>query len=224
MNTHCLILSQQRNSKGDIEEIVSHAVVLENTSDPKIEALKKVIQDKQALKNNKVMVFSSFRHTLSYLFLKLSVNGIRVGIVHGGTPDEERVVLRERFRKHRQEAEAIDVLLFSEVGCEGLDYQFCDCIVNYDLPWNPMRIEQRIGRIDRQGQQSEKVLVYNLITPDTVDADIYDRCLLRIGVFDREIGASEEILGNIAKEIRSIGDDLELSADERKEKLTTDCR
>ena len=57
-------------------------------------------------------------------------------------------------------------------------YQFCDCIVNYDLPWNPMRVEQRIGRIDRNGQKSESVAIVNLITPGTVDADIYERCLL----------------------------------------------
>ena len=58
--------------------------------------------------------------------------------------------------------------------CEGLDYQFCDCMVNYDLPWNPMKVEQRIGRIDRNGQTSESVAIYNMVTPGTVDAD---RCV-----------------------------------------------
>ena len=205
--------------RGEIEGIVHRAEQLESTKDPKLDALEGVIRDKQGLGNNKLMVFSSFRHTLSYLFAKLSTSAARVGMVHGGTPDEERIALRERFRSHRQDADAIDVLLFSEVGCEGLDYQFCDCIVNYDLPWNPMRVEQRIGRIDRNGQKSEKVLIYNLITPDTVDADIYERCLLRIGVFNSALGASEEILGEIAQKIRSVADDVELSAGERKEKL-----
>ena len=204
---------------GEIAEIVERAEQLEGTEDPKLEALQGVIRDKQDLDNNKLVVFSSFRHTLSYLFAKLSVNGVRVGMVHGGTPDEERISLRERFRRSHQDIEAIDVLLFSEVGCEGLDYQFCDCIVNYDLPWNPMRIEQRIGRIDRKGQKSEKVLIYNLITPDTVDADIYERCLLRIGIFNNALGASEEILGEIAQKIRSVADDVQLSDGERKERL-----
>ena len=121
--------------------------------------------------------------------------GFRVGLVHGDVPDEERIDVRRRFQLEPAHPEAIDVLLFSEVGSEGLDYQFCDCIVNYDLPWNPMRIEQRIGRIDRRGQTSEKIRIVNIITPGTVDADIYERCLLRIGIFDREIGASDEILG-----------------------------
>ena len=204
---------------GEIEGIVKRAEQLEGTTDPKLEALQSIIRDKQDLENNKLMLFSSFRHTLSYLFAKLSSSGIRVGMVHGGTPDEERVELRDRFKRPREDADAIDVLLFSEIGCEGLDYQFCDCIVNYDLPWNPMRVEQRIGRIDRKGQKSEKVLIYNLITPDTVDADIYDRCLMRIGVFNSALGASEEILGEIAQEIRNVAEDVELSDAERKEKL-----
>ena len=203
----------------EIEDVVSRAEHLEDTKDPKLEALQNVIRDKQRLKNNKLMVFSSFRHTLNYLFSKLSESDIRIGIIHGGTHDEDRIALREKFRKPREDINAIDVLLFSEVGCEGLDYQFCDCIVNYDLPWNPMRIEQRIGRIDRHGQKSEKVLIYNLITPGTVDADIHDRCLLRIGIFNREIGASEEILGEIARGIRSVAEDVQLSDAERKEKL-----
>ena len=156
--------------------------------DPKLEALRKIIRDKQKLPNNKIMLFSSFRHTLRYLDAQLQAEGVRVGMIHGGTPDEERVVLRSRFEKPKEDSNCLDVLLFSEVGCEGLDYQFCDCIVNYDLPWNPMRVEQRIGRIDRNGQQSESVAIVNLITPGTVDADIYERCLLRIGVFRACLG------------------------------------
>ena len=111
------------------------------------------------------------------------------------------------------------MLLFSEVGCEGLDYQFCDCIVNYDLPWNPMRVEQRIGRIDRNGQQSESVAIVNLITPGTVDADIYERCLVRIGVFENALGGSEEILGDIASEIKNIAKTITLSEEDRSAKL-----
>jgi len=108
--------------------------------------------------------------------------------MHGGTKDEERRELRKRFMESRENDSCIDIMLFSEIGCEGLDYQFCDTMVNYDLPWNPMKIEQRIGRIDRNGQNSEKVMIYNLITPETIDSDIYERCLNRIGVFKQVIG------------------------------------
>lgn len=203
----------------EIEEVLQRAARLNLTEDPKLNELLNVVRDKQSLDNNKLMVFSSFRHTLSYLLSKLVNAGVRVGLVHGGTPDEDRVALRERFKKSAEDSRALDVLLFSEVGCEGLDYQFCDCIVNYDLPWNPLRVEQRIGRIDRNGQKSEKVLIYNMITPGTVDADIYERCLLRIGVFNSALGASEEILGEVANEIRSVAENAELTDEDRREKL-----
>ena len=136
-----------------------------------------------------------------------------------GTPDEDRVTLRARFEKTKEDEDCLDLLLFSEIGCEGLDYQFCDCIVNYDLPWNPMRVEQRIGRIDRNGQKSESVAIVNLITPGTVDADIYERCLVRIGVFNNALGGGEEILGEITREIKNIAENYELSEEERKGKL-----
>lgn len=187
--------------------------------DPKLEALIQVVREKIAMPNRRLMVFSSFRHTLAYLFAALEREGLRVGLVHGDVPDEERKETRRRFQLEAEHPEAIDVLLFSEVGSEGLDYQFCDCIVNYDLPWNPQRIEQRIGRIDRRGQKSEKVRIINLITPGTVDADIYERCLLRIGIFEREIGASDEILGQITRELQSIAEDFTLTDEERREKL-----
>ena len=187
--------------------------------DPKLDALRNIIKDKQTLPNNKVMLFSSFRHTLHYLYEHLKADGFRVGMIHGGTPDEERVELRNRFEMQRDQDDALDVLLFSEIGCEGLDYQFCDCIVNYDLPWNPMRVEQRIGRIDRNGQKSETVAIFNLITPGTVDADIYERCLMRIGVFNNALGGSEEILGEITREIRNIAENFSLSEADRREQF-----
>ncbi|MYB96874.1 helicase [Candidatus Poribacteria bacterium] len=187
--------------------------------DLKLEALRKIVRERQNLQNNKVMIFSSFRHTLSYLHKNLMRDGFRVAQIHGGTPDEERLELRERFEKPRSETDSLDLMLFSEVGCEGLDYQFCDCIVNYDLPWNPMKIEQRIGRIDRRGQKSESVAIINLITPDTVDADIYERCLLRIGVFESALGGSEEILGEVTTELRNIAEDYGLTEEERRTKL-----
>lgn len=187
--------------------------------DPKLEALKRIVKEKIELPNRRLMVFSTFRHTLGYLFDNLLRDGFRVGIVHGDVPDEERNEVRRRFQLEPTHPEAIDLLLFSEVGSEGLDYQFCDGIVNYDLPWNPMRIEQRIGRIDRRGQASEKIRIVNIITPGTVDADIYDRCLLRIGIFDREIGASDEILGDITREVQSIAEDFTLTTEERRGKL-----
>ena len=202
-----------------VRAVVAMAKELDST-DPKLDAVVSIVrQKKSGHGNHRVMIFSSFRHTLQYLFAGLQKTGVRVGLVHGGVADEDRTAFKQRFEMEKSAPDALDVLLFSEVGCEGLDYQFCDCMINYDLPWNPMRVEQRIGRIDRNGQKSEFVTIYNLITPGTVDADIYERCLLRIGIFEQALGASEEILGKISTDIQEIAIDPSLTEEERQCKL-----
>ena len=187
--------------------------------DPKVQAFVGVLRDKDRMANNKALAFSTFRHTLAYIEKHVADAGLRYGLVHGGVPDDQRAELRRRFALPKDDPEALDILLSSEVGGEGLDFQFCDLLVNYDLPWNPMRIEQRIGRIDRYGQQSESVAIVNLVTPGTVDADIYERCLMRIGVFHHAVGGSEEILGEITREIHNIADSFTLTPQQRAERL-----
>ena len=187
--------------------------------DPKLESVLKIIDEKQKQDNNKIILFSSFRHTLSYLERKIRALNYRVAQINGGIKDDDRRALRERFERDKSDPEALDILLFTEVGSEGLDYQFCDTMINYDLPWNPMRIEQRIGRIDRRGQKSEAVNIYNIITADTVDADIYSRCLMRIGIFERSIGECEEVLGAIGAQIEQIAVSTVLTDEERRIKL-----
>lgn len=187
--------------------------------DPKLDKMVEIIREKQKEDNNRVIIFSSFRHTLTYLQKNLAMLGVRVGRVDGSVPDEDRFAMRQRFLLDRDDENAIDVLLFSEVGCEGLDYQFCDTMINYDLPWNPMRIEQRIGRIDRRGQKSDTVKIYNMIIEDTIDETIYDRCLSKIGVFESSIGDCSDILGDISEQIFKIMFDPELTEEERNIKI-----
>ena len=202
----------------DIEALVRLARNL-SSNDPKLSAFVKIVREKQALPNNKLLVFSTFRHTLAYLLEKLRAEGVRIGLIHGNVPEDERRELRNRFGRPKEDPRAIDLLLSSEVGCEGLDYQFCDAIVNYDLPWNPMRVEQRIGRIDRYGQRSDTVAIFNFVTPGTVDAEIYERCLLRIGVFRQALGGSEDILGRLTREICGIAENLQLTQEEQAHRL-----
>ncbi|MES0110162.1 helicase-related protein [Mesorhizobium sp. M0013] len=202
----------------EIEAVLAQARALD-ADDPKSRAFLKILQEKSQRENNKALVFSTFRHTLRYLLERARETGLRVGLVHGDVPDDERAELRRRFALPKSDEHAIDVLLSSEVGCEGLDFQFCDFLVNYDLPWNPMRIEQRIGRVDRYGQKSESIAIKNLVTPGTVDADIYDRCLWRIGVFHHAVGGSEEILGTVTKELHDIAESFNLTAEERAARL-----
>lgn len=207
-----------QNLKSQFLELMNEASKL-SLEDTKFEALLKTINEKQYFANNKIIIFSTFRHTLNYLLKRLQNEDFRVDVIHGDVPDDDRRVLRQRFQLDKSENNALDILLFSEVGCEGLDYQFCDYMVNYDLPWNPMKVEQRIGRIDRNGQKSEAIIIVNMITEGTIEQEIYDRCLKRIGIFENSIGECEEILGEITQEIENIASKFNLTKEERAEKL-----
>ena len=114
----------------------------------------------------------------------------------------------------RADRDAIDVLLSTEVGAEGLDYEFCDRLVNYDIPWNPMRVEQRIGRIDRFGQRSPKVLIFNFVTPGTVEERVFMRCFERLGIFRDTVGDLEEVLGEMVLSLNRLAADPALTPEQ----------
>ena len=142
---------------------------------------------------------------MSYLEKKLSEKGFKIGKIDGDIEPEERYDIINQFKEGK-----FDILLSSEVGSEGLDMQFCNVIFNYDLPWNPMRVEQRIGRIDRIGQKAEKLFVFNLVVKGTIEDRIYSRLYDRLGIFESSIGELEPILGDIQKEFQ-IQDIVEMS-------------
>ena len=87
--------------------------------------------------------------------------------------------------------------------------------MNFDIPWNPMKIEQRIGRIDRFGQKSPKVQIYNFITDNTVEEKIFYRCFDRLGIFNETIGDLEGVLGDVVSELTSAAFDMNLSDEQR---------
>ena len=204
--------------RGEIESLIRTVRSLDPV-DPKADEFRRVIREKLAMSRNKALVFSTFRHTLAYLGRLLDEDGVRFEVIHGGVRGHDRRDIRRRFSLPKESSDAVDVLLSSEVGCEGLDFQFCDMLVNYDLPWNPMRIEQRIGRLDRHGQASKAIAIVNLVTPGTVDYEIYDRCLLRLGIFEHAVGGNEEILGELGAALRSIGESLSLTPREVRDRL-----
>ena len=142
----------------------------------------------------KIIVFSYFKRTLDYLNSKLADSGYakQCVMIHGDINPKIRERTVERFRDNP----GVKILLSSEVGSEGLDFQFCNVMFNYDLPWNPMRVEQRIGRLDRYGQQSDKILIYNFSVKNTIDDIILARLYHRINLFERYIGDLEVILGD----------------------------
>lgn len=155
------------------------------------------------------MVFAFFRGTLAYLQQRLSPH-FKVAVMHGGVPLLEREQIMEDFRRGEYQG-----LLLSEVGSEGLDFEFCNLLVNYDLPWNPMRVEQRIGRLDRFGQQHEKIFILNFRVPGTIESDIFQRLYDRIHLFESSIGELEPILRDGFEDIAKTVLDPRLSLEQR---------
>lgn len=156
--------------------------------DAKIDELIKIIKEVFTNSDNhKLIVFAVFRRTLKYLKLRLLKAGYNSLVIHGQIKERAEVI--QQFKTDN----TIHILLSSEVGSEGLDLQFCNVMVNYDLPWNPMVVEQRIGRIDRFGQKSPIVNIYNMVVKDSIHEEIYTRLLDRIGIFRSSIGDLEAI-------------------------------
>jgi ERCC4-related helicase len=107
-----------------------------------------------------------------------------------------RIVSRDEVKRLFREREG-EVLLCTDAAAEGLNFQFCGALVNYEMPWNPMRIEQRIGRIDRLGQENHQIRVLNLHYRKTVETDVYMALRDRIGLFSRFVGKLQPILARL---------------------------
>ena len=163
----------------------------DNLPDAKYEKLLEIIRECVKRENGKVIVFVSFKNSIRYIAKRLERDGVGFRIISGDDKTrEDRVKAVEEFRTQPQ----VQVLLSTEVGGEGLDMQFCNTMVNYDLPWNPMVVEQRIGRIDRIGQQAKVIHIYTMIVQGSIQEKIHDRLLYRIEEFRKTIGDLEPIL------------------------------
>ena len=154
----------------------------------------------------KTIIFSYFKPTLHYLQRRLAERRIATLVLTGDVPSrpddperDERGKLLERFRTDP----AIRILLSSEVGSEGLDFQFCSVLINYDLPWNPMVVEQRIGRLDRLGQRAQQITIITLSVQETIEDRILVKLYERIGIFKDSIGDLEAILGEVVSQLQS---------------------
>ncbi|MHA1471697.1 MAG: DEAD/DEAH box helicase, partial [Promethearchaeota archaeon] len=152
--------------------------------------------------SEKVLIFTQFVDTL--LFLKDLLNAQKdhytIETFYGGLDKDEKDEAVERFRSN----ENFSILLSTEIGGEGRNFQFARVMINYDLPWNPMKLEQRIGRIDRIGQKSKKVFIYNFYIEGTIETDIMFALDKRIHLFEESIGQLEPIIGTIEKDIKNI--------------------
>jgi hypothetical protein len=145
----------------------------------------------------KVVIFTQFIETQEFLAAILRHNGYTVSIFNGRMSLDEKEESVRGFKAEDQ------ILISTEAGGEGRNFQFCHLMVNYDLPWNPMRVEQRIGRLDRIGQKLP-VRIYNLFCEDTVEERVLEVLEQRIGLFQESVGSLDPILGEVERDIERL--------------------
>jgi len=172
----------------------------------------------------KAVVFTESRRTQEYVRDFLEANGYegKVVVFSGANSGPQATAVYEAWREANRDSgrvtgsrvidirtaliehfrDAAEIMVATEAAAEGVNLQFCSLVINYDLPWNPMVVEQRIGRIDRFGQESEVVNIHNLVVEGTVEDCILYRLYDRIGLFRQSIGDLEEVLGETVRELQ----------------------
>ncbi|SDN07376.1 DEAD/DEAH box helicase [Sediminibacillus halophilus] len=140
--------------------------------------------------DEKFIIFTEYRATQLYLQWYLQQHGISSVPYRGGFKRGKKDWMKQLFQNHAQ------VLIATEAGGEGINLQFCNNMINYDLPWNPMRLEQRIGRIHRFGQQQD-VHIYNFALRNTMEEHVLNLLYEKIHLFERVVGNLDDILAEL---------------------------
>lgn len=179
--------------------------VVVSGQDRKWDELSRILQNEPAMRDSggrlrKIIIFSEHRDTLNYLHQKIAGvmgNSDSIVTIHGGTHRDERRRLQALFRSDPD----VRVLVATDAAGEGVNLQNANLMVNYDLPWNPNRLEQRFGRIHRIGQQ-EVCHLWNLVAKETREGDVFFRLLEKLRVESEALkGRVFDILGEVFEDI-----------------------
>jgi len=187
-------------SANDLEDLATYLNRLESITDSKFERLRTDLDQARGA-GRAVIVFSAYTDTLDYLRDRLQPSyrsqlatytgeGGKIGTDIGEWQEVSKTELVDALRSGR-----VSVILATDAASEGLNLQAASYLINFDLPWNPMRVEQRIGRIDRIGQPSATVTVRNYVIPGTIEEQVYTALALRIDMFSGLVGRLQPILG-----------------------------
>jgi hypothetical protein len=190
-----------QEEKDDIASLLEQ--IRQLPPDTKADRLSKELEKLRADGYSQTMVFTQYTDTMDFLRDELAAKTtLRVMCFSGRggevreTDGRWRTISREEAKRRFRTGQA-DVLLCTDAASEGLNFQFCGSLINYDMPWNPMRVEQRIGRIDRLGQQHAKIRIVNLHYEGTVEADVYMALRHRINLFESVVGRLQPILAKL---------------------------
>ena len=172
--------------------------VYDGGAESKFEKLREVITDDR-FANEKLLVFTEHRDTLAFLVRRLGGMGYtgQIAQIHGGMHYTERQEQIERFRKPASEGGA-RFMLCTDAAAEGVNLQFCWIMINYDVPWNPARLEQRMGRIHRYGQKHDPVVIINLVAPSTREGRVLKTLLDKLEKIRKQL-KSDKVFDSIGR-------------------------
>jgi len=180
-----------------IEGLIRQArEIIQREEEIKIRALKRSLRELEQKfrdpKDKKILIFTESRDTLDYLEKKIRSWGYTTNTIHGGMRLEDRIKAESIFQHETQ------VMVATEAAGEGINLQFCHMMINYDIPWNPNRLEQRMGRIHRYGQTKE-VYIYNLVAEDTREGRVLHAVFRKIEEIRKALGSDKvfDVLGEV---------------------------
>ena len=177
-------LSEIKVEAGEVKSLFEMANTLYNKQqeEQKYTELKKLLTSQGVIEGEKLVIFTEHKDTLLYLQERLSNNGYHVAIIHGGMSVDERRESQCRFM-----TPDIQILICTDAAGEGINLQFCRLLINWDIPWNPNRLEQRMGRIHRYGQKSD-VIVFNMVAGNTREGVVLEKLLTKLDIIREQLG------------------------------------
>ena len=193
-------LSELEVERRQVEALLNKTRSLFDTGEEsKFEKLREVLRDPQYL-DEKLIIFTEHRDTAEFLVRRLEGLGFtgQVALIHGGLPYQERERQVEFFRRPAAEGGA-NYLVATDAAGEGINLQFCWLMVNYDIPWNPARLEQRMGRIHRYGQQHDPVVIVNLVAGGTREGRVLKTLLDKLEAIRRQLQSDKvfDVVGRL---------------------------
>ncbi len=223
-------LPELRQERAEVAGLMALAQqVLDGDDEAKFRRLRELVRDPK-FRGEKLIVFTEHRDTLRFLVSRLEALGYtgRLAQIHGGMPYGDREVQVETFRRPAHQGGA-DILLATDAAGEGINLQFCWVMVNYDIPWNPARLEQRMGRVHRYKQRHDPVLIFNLVADNTREGRVLKTLLDKLDLIREELN-SDKVFDVIGRQLAgwSLRDLLLAAVDDRAleaavaERLTVD--
>jgi superfamily II DNA or RNA helicase len=176
-------------------KLIAQAISLEHRDpivESKLRKLREVLEEKNVFGDPKMklLIFTEHKDTLDYLVGKLRDWGLRVTQIHGGMKIGDRDTPGTRIYAEREFREDCQVLVATEAAGEGINLQFCWFMINYDIPWNPVRLEQRMGRIHRYGQEKD-CLIFNFVATNTREGRVFDKLFERIRQIELDLDPNQ---------------------------------